>query len=61
MKSWILRKLRSEFLIPLQRCIADSTILPSLRGNVAKSMSDTDIINIFVARNNKLKAKRYDN
>jgi len=45
----------------LQRCSADSTILLFLRDNVAKSMSDTDNINIFAARNYKLKAKSYEN
>lgn len=47
----------SEFYILWQRCSAYCTILQSLHGNVAILMYGTNIIHIFVARKNKLKAK----
>ena len=47
----------SEFYTLRQRCSANSTILSSLHGNVAILMYNADIIHIFAARNNKLKAK----
>lgn len=51
-----MKKLLSEYVIcefhtPLQRCSANCTILPSLHGNVAKLMYDTDVSLIFAARN----------
>lgn len=48
---------RSEFYTLRQRCSYNYTFLPSLHGNVAILIYDTDIIHIFAARNNKLKAK----
>lgn len=48
---------RSEFHTPRQRCSANSTILPSLHGNVAELIYGADIFLIFAARNNKLNAK----
>jgi hypothetical protein len=47
---------RSELYTLRQRCSANCTILPSLHGNVAILMYDTDLIHIFAARNKKMKA-----
>ena len=41
--------IRSEFHIPQQRCSINCTIPPSLHGNIAILIYDTDIIQIFVA------------
>lgn len=48
---------RSDFHTPQQRCSLNRANLPSLHGNVAVSMCGTNLILIFAARNNKLKAK----
>ena len=47
----------SEFEAPRQRCSANSSILPSLHGNVAKLKYSAVKVLIFAAVINKLKAK----